>query len=884
MANQKVSHLRAKLKNGSVGQTFDVYDENALHDTVNNLTTSTTGKALDAAQGPAINGAIQTISDNVSTLTNNVNNDVTSLRSSLNALTSRVDSITNLPSGSTSGDAELTDIRTGRRGDVMSSAGTSVRTQTSTLAEFDRLRTEGYDPIDFSIVRNSYPASTGEMKPYNGQDRSDFIPVIPGENLYVIWQNGYTNNNVWFKADKTPITSTSSQFNIPVANPAKLRVPDDAYYAVISNRPASLSNALLYRKSRNVALKQDVDSVHNKLQTLGDFVDLSSIPIMRGAIVDRGFNLETGVLTNPAVSTYRCLMGPFRLNDSVTIECDPRINYKLYKGAKPVSSYNDCYSVWQDTPHIVGSNSMVAERFFYYIQMRYTDDSYISDEDLAEFKKLITFRISNDENPLGLAETSSFVTVDSVPAIPNGGAGRICLIHKCHDDEVFYCKNNSISSAVGTYSVRMGGAAVRTASLLKGTEYAFLLVHTEDNSVLNFNNYSSFSELYSYVLPNFEEKKEDRLKFITGMGQGDYIFYEDDVKASGAAFISAMKSGLTLNKNGDNKFSHCPDFRIYNDHAYVLYQTDSHLAQEDTEYTKIQLAIINLSNHDVEYIDIAGKEISGDITFSGRCANPVLHLDEASGKLYIIFNGLVNGVITACVAKFNISSKTFTTSVITLAAGSDTSELNTTNFNKYIGTVHGVPDPNYEFCWSDFTEINSEYYTVLSSGAYKIGKTCLFKTTDFETFYFVDVLPSICDSDCESVIIYHDNKLYGASRHLYRDGTLAVWRYNLDTKVIDDYIQISDCVVRPSWFVKNNELYLVHGLNNRRAIEIMQLWNADRLATFRKRLIANEDSSLQYNHFEESGNDLYCAIMSNYKDESSTYEGIQIKFFKANVV
>jgi len=132
MANQKVSHLRAKLKNGSVGETFDIYDE-----TAHGLIAEETANRVSAE----------------------------------NVLSARMDTFTNLPSGSTSGDAELQDIRVKADGTTATTAGNAVREQVSELKNHLSMDTENLWKNDSEIsdtetgfvsvvLKNPLPAGT----------------------------------------------------------------------------------------------------------------------------------------------------------------------------------------------------------------------------------------------------------------------------------------------------------------------------------------------------------------------------------------------------------------------------------------------------------------------------------------------------------------------------------------------------------------------------------------------------------------------------------------------------------------------------------------------------------------------------------------------------
>ena len=83
------------------------------------------------------NGELDPLLNNIFTsLTNQINTQNTNIqtnKNSINELSARMDTFSNLPSGSTTGDAELQDIRVGYNGTTYENAGTSVRSQISDI-------------------------------------------------------------------------------------------------------------------------------------------------------------------------------------------------------------------------------------------------------------------------------------------------------------------------------------------------------------------------------------------------------------------------------------------------------------------------------------------------------------------------------------------------------------------------------------------------------------------------------------------------------------------------------------------------------------------------------------------------------------------------------
>lgn len=102
-----------------------------------------------------IDNGVKVIKDDLSALFEDQNKS----KNSINVLTSRMDAFTALPDGSTSGDAELADVRVGSDGKTYSSAGEAVRGQIGNLKDdltkLESSITEEYGDISLKYVDKS---------------------------------------------------------------------------------------------------------------------------------------------------------------------------------------------------------------------------------------------------------------------------------------------------------------------------------------------------------------------------------------------------------------------------------------------------------------------------------------------------------------------------------------------------------------------------------------------------------------------------------------------------------------------------------------------------------------------------------------------------------
>ena len=116
----------------------ELYEATTSNKGITQLTDSVTSTSTTTAATP----------NSVKSVKDSLNSEINRATNVESVLTARIDTITNLPEGSTTGDAELQDIRVKADGTIAENAGNAVREQISELkSDFGNLR--------FSITENN---------------------------------------------------------------------------------------------------------------------------------------------------------------------------------------------------------------------------------------------------------------------------------------------------------------------------------------------------------------------------------------------------------------------------------------------------------------------------------------------------------------------------------------------------------------------------------------------------------------------------------------------------------------------------------------------------------------------------------------------------------
>lgn len=132
-----------------------------------------------------LNNELQTESERIDDVYNDLEEErqrISELNTELEVERQRINTLTSLPSGSTSGDAELIDIRVGADGNTYSSAGDSVRSQINNCVG---KYIKNIINFDTSEVNKYISTSSGYIADGSGYETTDFIPIKAGQSISV---------------------------------------------------------------------------------------------------------------------------------------------------------------------------------------------------------------------------------------------------------------------------------------------------------------------------------------------------------------------------------------------------------------------------------------------------------------------------------------------------------------------------------------------------------------------------------------------------------------------------------------------------------------------------------------------------------------------------
>lgn len=202
--------------------------------------------STNAIQNKAVYDAIALKADatSVSAFTARIS-DVESEQSVLDA---RMDSFTNLAEGSTTGDAELEDIRVKADGTTASSAGSAVREQVNQLKQLVRDIDHNVFNANITAYTDSYMDTTGTIQTLSNcvTKVTNRIPVNAGDTFKYRGHGSDSNPSaIWFAENGTVI---DIEIENSKTEEVSLVAPSNSAYAVFSSyeRTSDASTVVLY--------------------------------------------------------------------------------------------------------------------------------------------------------------------------------------------------------------------------------------------------------------------------------------------------------------------------------------------------------------------------------------------------------------------------------------------------------------------------------------------------------------------------------------------------------------------------------------------------------------------------------------------------------------
>ena len=208
-SNDYSDNEKNKLAGVEAQANKTVVDDALSDSSTNPVQNAVVTAALDEQNSSLVSGlATKADSSTVSALSSQVSTNTTNIATQ----TARIDEIASLPSGSTSGDAELMDIRVKADGTTATNAGAAVREQVASLdtkiRTFDESTSRIYRYNDFAV--DGYYVLNGDFYETSACKSTDLINITKAKSIHCV---GNINNVAYalafFDENKVLIPSIS---------------------------------------------------------------------------------------------------------------------------------------------------------------------------------------------------------------------------------------------------------------------------------------------------------------------------------------------------------------------------------------------------------------------------------------------------------------------------------------------------------------------------------------------------------------------------------------------------------------------------------------------------------------------------------------------------
>ena len=338
--NDPCANLKANTDAGKIADALIVKNIESRVDTLENSNLVTVDELPDTEINDSVTSTSLTWSSK------KLSDQLTTLNSNTSVLTSRVNNLGTLQEGSTTGDAELIDIRTGTDGTTYDSAGEAVRSQLKISDCKKQLLIAGeLDLLPFvKILENqAINGTTGEIVSYNGDYVIDkFTPFVErgtiSSSATSITVFKY-NNNSFTKMDV--VSGTTIEFDHSSEYAVRLHNAD--------NTAVDVSN--LEFVARNAKCIDSLYNIADDIYTVSEIGETGYFPPIENEIVN--------IVENKFINTSATVCGNYTnsiaaVDGAVYGIYKCKYGDKFYVSTKSNGVIPDCFTI--------NSNNIVMSR------------------------------------------------------------------------------------------------------------------------------------------------------------------------------------------------------------------------------------------------------------------------------------------------------------------------------------------------------------------------------------------------------------------------------------------------------------------------------------------------------------------------------------------